>query len=103
MNELCEFKRNLKAAFYSFNIEDMEEITEFHALKEFLINNEYALPKGQIIKFWNNNKIFFGNQLPKKTATNITDLLPTNNILCYLSTVVSVPMLPMRALVAAAG
>lgn len=45
MNELCEFKKNLKAAFYALNIEDMEEITEFHTLKGSLIYLEYALPK----------------------------------------------------------
>lgn len=37
LNELCEFKRNLKAAFYALNIEDMEEITELHILKGSLI------------------------------------------------------------------
>ncbi len=65
-NTLCEFKKNLIASFNALNIEDMEEVTELNALKGSFVNIGYTLPNGQIIKFWNNNRIYFGNQLCKK-------------------------------------
>lgn len=65
---LCEYKKNLIAAFNVLNIQDMEEVTELHALKGSLINIEYAMPNGQIVKFWDDNRIYLGNQLPKKDS-----------------------------------
>lgn len=29
---------------------------------------EYALPNGQVVKFWDDNKIYLGNQLHKKDS-----------------------------------
>lgn len=63
---LCEFKKNLIAAFNELNIQDMELITSLNALKGSFINIEYTLPNGQIVKFWDDNKIYFGTQLRKK-------------------------------------
>lgn len=65
-NTLCKFKKNLIAAFNALNIQDMDEVTELNALKGSFINIEYSLPNGQIVKFWDDNKIYFGNQLRKK-------------------------------------
>lgn len=67
-NALCKFKKNLITAFNALNIQDMEEVTELNALKGSFINIEYTLPKGQIVKFWDDNKIYFGNQLRKKDS-----------------------------------
>lgn len=44
----------------------MAEVTDLNALKGSFINLEYSLPNGQIIKLWDDNKIYLGNQLDKK-------------------------------------
>lgn len=67
-NALHEFKETLIAAFNALHIEDMEEVTELNALKGSFINLTYTLPSGQAVKFWNDNKIYFGNQLHKKES-----------------------------------
>lgn len=63
---LNEWKERLIAAFNGLNIEDMEEVTELHALRGSFINLEYALPSGKTVKLWHDNKIYLGNQLHKK-------------------------------------
>ena len=63
---LYELKEKLIAAFNALNIPDMEEVTELNALKGSFANIEYALPNGQIVKFWDDNKIYLGNQLHKE-------------------------------------
>lgn len=63
---LNELKEKLIAAFYALHIQDMEEVTELHALKGSFANIEYALPNGQMVKFWDDNKIYLGNQLYKE-------------------------------------
>lgn len=65
-NSLCEFRQKLIDSINSLGIEDMEEVKELHALKGSFINLEYTLPGGQKTKFWDDNKIYLGNQLPKK-------------------------------------
>lgn len=67
-NVLCELKKNLIVAFNALGIQDMEEVTELNALKGSFINIEYYLPNGQILKFWDDNRIYLGNQLPKKNS-----------------------------------
>ena len=46
--------------------EALEEVTELNALKGSFANIEYALPNGQVVKFWDDNKIYLGNQLHKE-------------------------------------
>lgn len=65
---LCEFKKSLITAFNALNIEDMEEVTDLNALKGEYVNLEYLLPGGQKVKFWDDNRIYFGNQLCKKDS-----------------------------------
>lgn len=62
---LNQLKEKLIAAFKALHISDMEEVTELNALKGSFANIEYALPNGQIVKFWDDNKIYLGNQLHK--------------------------------------
>lgn len=59
-------KGRLIAAFNELNIPDMEEVAELNALKGSFINIEYTLPNGQAVKLWDDNGIYFGNQLHKK-------------------------------------
>ncbi len=43
----------------------MEEVTELNALKGSFANIEYTLPNGHTVKFWDDNRIYLGNQLHK--------------------------------------
>lgn len=65
---LRELKEKMIGAFHGLNIQDMEEVTDLNALKGSFINLEYHLPGGQTVKFWNDNKIYLGNQLHKKDS-----------------------------------
>ncbi|NBI86182.1 DUF3795 domain-containing protein [Lachnospiraceae bacterium] len=65
---LDALKKRLIAAFNALHIPDMEEVTELNALKGSFANILYALPNGQIVKFWDDNKIYLGNQLHKKES-----------------------------------
>lgn len=62
------FKARLIAAFNALPIPDMEPVTHLNALKGSYINLEYTLPNGQRMKFWDDNKIYFGNQQHKKDS-----------------------------------
>lgn len=67
-NVLCQFKKDLISAFNALHIQDMEKVTELNALKGSFINIEYPLPNGQTIKYWDDHKIYLGNQLQKKDS-----------------------------------
>lgn len=65
---LCEWKEKLIGAIHALHIQDMEEVTDLNALKGSVINIEYTLPNGQAVKFWDDNKIYLGNQVCKKDS-----------------------------------
>ena len=64
----CMLKERLIAEFNALGIEDMEEVTELHALHGAYINLQYTLPGGQAIRFWNDDRIYLGNQICKKNS-----------------------------------
>lgn len=74
-------KKKLIAAFNALHISDMEEVTELNALKGTFANIEYALPNGQIVKFWDDNKIYLGNQLHKKGSNRCYRIIADENYL----------------------
>ena len=61
-----ELKDKLMAAFNDLGIPDMPSVTELYALKGSVINIAYTLPSGEIMKFWDDDKIYLGYQLPKQ-------------------------------------
>ena len=63
---LEEYKNKLIAAFQSLGIEELQKVKELYALRGCFLNIEYSLPSGQTVKFWDDNKIYLGNQLHKK-------------------------------------
>ncbi|MCI8618572.1 MAG: DUF3795 domain-containing protein [Oscillospiraceae bacterium] len=65
---LHEWKQMILAAIRELRIQDMEEITELHGLKGSFVNLAYGLPSGQTVKFWDDDKIYLGNQLHKKDS-----------------------------------
>ncbi len=64
----CTLKERLIAEFNALGIEDMEEVTELHALHGAYINLQYTLPGGQAIRFWDDDRIYLGNQICKKNS-----------------------------------
>lgn len=63
---LAELKEKLIAAVKALAITDMEEVNDFNALRGSFVNLTYPLPGGQSVKFWDDNKIYLGNQLHKQ-------------------------------------
>lgn len=59
----------------------MEEVKNLNALKGSFINLEYLLPSGQAIKFWDDNKIYLGNQICKKNSSRCYGLTADENYL----------------------
>lgn len=64
----CRLKEKLIAEFNALGIEDMEEITNLNSLKGSFVNLEYKLPSGQVIKFWDDDRLYLGNQICKKNS-----------------------------------
>ena len=65
----CRLKEQLIAEFNALDIPDMEEVKSLNALLGAYVNLSYTLPSGQAIRFWDDNKVYLGNQLHKKAAT----------------------------------
>ena len=62
----CRLKEELIAEFNALGIEDMEEITDLYALNGAFVNLAYTLPGGQEIRFWDDARVYLGNQVHKK-------------------------------------
>ena len=77
----CKLKTELIAEFNALGIEDMEEVTALNALRGAYINLPYALPGGQKIKFWDDDRIYLGNQIGKKNSSRCYGLAADENYL----------------------
>ena len=77
----CGWKEQLIAEFNALGIEDMEEVTDLNALWGAYINLQYTLPGGQKIKFWDDNRMYLGNQLCKKNSSRCYGLTADENYL----------------------
>ncbi len=62
----CGLKEQLLSEIRALGIADMEDVTTLYALKGSFVNLEYMLPGGQKVKFWEDDKIYLGNQVGKK-------------------------------------
>ncbi len=77
----CRLKKQLIEEFNSLGIEDMEEVTDLNALKGSYINLEYTLPGGQTVKFWDDSRVYLGNQICKKNSSRCYGLTADENYL----------------------
>lgn len=77
----CEMKTQLIAEFNALDIDDMAEIKDLNALKGSFINLEYTLPNGQTVKFWDDNRIYLGNQICKKGSDRCYGITADENYL----------------------
>lgn len=64
----CGMKKQLIEEFNGLGISDMEEVTDLNALSGSFINLEYKLPNGQDVKFWQDDRVYLGNQIGKKDS-----------------------------------
>lgn len=65
----CGLKEQLIGEFNALGIPGMETVTDLNALPGSYINLEYTLPSGQKVKFWNDQRIYLGNQLCKQDGS----------------------------------
>ena len=77
----CRLKEQLIAEFNALGIEDMEKVTNLNSLKGSFVNLEYKLPSGQVIKFWDDNRLYLGNQICKKNSDRCYGLTADENYL----------------------
>ncbi|MBQ9948531.1 MAG: DUF3795 domain-containing protein [Oscillospiraceae bacterium] len=61
----CPMKAQLAQEFNALGIEDMGKVTDLNPLIGSFINVDYTLPNGCKTKFWEDNRVYLGNQLPK--------------------------------------
>lgn len=64
----CKLEERLVEAFNGLGIEDMETVTGLNALKGSFVNLGYTLPGGQTVKFWEDDRIYLGNQARKMNS-----------------------------------
>ena len=79
--KVCELKEKLIAEFNALGIADMEEVTCLNALRGGFVNLQYTLPGGRQIRFWDDNRIYLGNQLCKKNSERCYGLTADENYL----------------------
>ena len=77
----CNLRKQLITEFNALGIEDMEEVTGLHCLKGSFVNLEYTLQSGQVIKLWDDNRIYLGNQICKKNSDRCYGLTADENYL----------------------
>lgn len=65
-NNGCKLKKRLISEFNALGIKDMATVTDLNALRGGFVNLKYKLPGGQIISFWEDDRIYLGNQICKK-------------------------------------
>ena len=77
----CKMKEQLITEFNALGIEDMDKVTTLNALCGAYINLKYTLPSGQKIKFWDDDRIYLGNQICKKNSNRCYGLTADENYL----------------------
>lgn len=77
----CRLKDQLIAEFNALGIEDMDTVTDLYALNGSFVNLTYTLPGGQTIKFWDDNRIYLGNQLCKHNSDRCYGITADENYL----------------------
>ena len=61
----CALKEQLIKEFNDLHVPGMDRVTDLNALPGSYINLEYTLESGQKIKFWEDGRVYLGNQLCK--------------------------------------
>lgn len=72
-------KQKLLKEFNSLAIPDMHQVTELYEHKGSFVNLEYTLPGGQVVKFWDDEKTYYGNQICKDGSNRCYGLVADEN------------------------
>lgn len=64
----CELKEKLIKEFNGLNIKGLEEVKSLNKVKGSFINIPYILSNGEVIKLWDDNKIYLANQMKKQDS-----------------------------------
>jgi len=75
----CKLKAQLIEEFNALGIKDMAEVTDLNALYGAYINSEFQLPSGQTVKFWDDSRIYLGNQICKKNSSRCYGIAADEN------------------------
>ncbi|MDO5561354.1 MAG: DUF3795 domain-containing protein [bacterium] len=59
-------KAKVAAEFNALGIKDLPKVETMNELRGAFINLEYKIPGGQRVRFWDDNRIYLGNQIEKK-------------------------------------
>lgn len=78
---VCHMKGRLIEEFNALGIQDMPKVTDLYALVGNFVNLEYTLPGGQKVKFWDDKRIYLGNQLEKMGTDRCYGLTADENYL----------------------
>ena len=65
----CALKEQLIREFNDLHIPHMGRVTDLNALPGSYINLAYTLPGGQKVKFWEDGRVYLGNQLEKQDGS----------------------------------
>lgn len=68
-------KEQLIKEFNKLGIADMVEVKEMHEGKGNFVNLNFTLPGGQAVKFWDDDKTYYINQLEKKDSARCYGLV----------------------------
>lgn len=79
--ERCALKSKLIAEFNALEIPDMEKISDLNSLKGSYVNLSYPLPSGDNVSFWDDDRIYFGNQVSKKGTDRCYGIVTDGNYL----------------------
>lgn len=77
----CRLQEQLIAEFNALGIEGMEKVSGLNALRGAYVNLQYTLPGGQKIRFWDDNRIYLGNQICKGDSSRCYGLTADENYL----------------------
>lgn len=58
-------KEQIIREFNKLGIADLGEITQLYEEKGSFVNSEFRLPSGQIIRIWDDEKIYYINQIER--------------------------------------
>lgn len=79
--EVCGTKERLIGEFNALGIPDMPKVTGLNTLPGAYVNLQYVLPGGQEVKFWQDDRVYLGNQLEKLGSDRCYGLLADESYL----------------------
>ncbi len=77
----CPLKEELVREFNALGIPDMEEVKFLNALTGSYINMTFPLPNGSTVRFWQDERVYLGNQMKKIGSDRLYGIVADENYL----------------------